>query len=59
MPSRDPTLNAGQKKRDLGNRPAPLSSSELFQGQTRIEIDHQGELYRLQITRQGKLILTK
>jgi len=59
MRPRDPTLNAGQKDRDLAERPAPLNSSELFRGRTRIEIEHQGQLYRLQITRQGKLILTK
>ncbi len=36
-----------------------LSTVELFRGHNRIEIDHKGETYRLQITRQGKLILTK
>jgi hemin uptake protein HemP len=59
MRSRDPTLKTRQKERDVANRPAPLNSSDLFRGETRIEIEHQGELYRLQITRQGKLILTK
>ena len=36
-----------------------LSTAELFRGHNRIEIEHKGETYRLQITRQGKLILTK
>ena len=36
-----------------------LSTTELFRGHSRIEIEHKGETYRLQITRQGKLILTK
>ena len=36
-----------------------LTTAELFRGHNRIEIDHKGETYRLQITRQGKLILTK
>ncbi|MES9939040.1 MAG: hemin uptake protein HemP [Candidatus Thiodiazotropha sp. 6PLUC2] len=36
-----------------------IQSSELFRDQQRIEIVHRGEVYRLQITRQGKLILTK
>ncbi len=36
-----------------------LNTRELFQGTQRIHIEHQGEIYRLQITRQGKLILTK
>ncbi|MCO6390483.1 hemin uptake protein HemP [Aliihoeflea aestuarii] len=36
-----------------------LKSSDLFAGQTEIGIDHGGSLYRLKITRQGKLILNK
>ena len=42
------------------DRPAPvLPSSELLRGQKVVAIDHNGSLYRLQTTRQGKLILTK
>lgn len=45
-------------------RPAPvpqrtLSSEALFEGRTEINIDHAGSVYRLKITRQGKLILNK
>ena len=36
-----------------------LSSSSLFQGEHEIGIEHHGALYRLKITRQGKLILNK
>lgn len=36
-----------------------LVSSAVFNGATEIGIEHHGELYRLKITRQGKLILTK
>lgn len=36
-----------------------LASSVVFNGETEIGIEHHGELYRLKITRQGKLILTK
>jgi hemin uptake protein HemP len=37
-----------------------LDSSDLFErGQTELRLKHQGEEYRLRITRQGKLILTK
>ena len=43
----------------LPERPAPLSSLELLRGQRLVEIAHNGEIYRLQATRQGKLILTK
>jgi len=36
-----------------------LTSQALLQGQTSVVIAHNGALYRLQTTRQGKLILTK
>ena len=36
-----------------------VSSESLFQGTTEIAIDHNGAIYRLKITRQGKLILNK
>ena len=40
-------------------RPPLIDSGQLMQGQRTVEISHNGELYRLQATRQGKLILTK
>jgi len=40
-------------------RPPLLDSSQLLQGGRQVEIQHNGELYRLQATRSGKLILTK
>jgi hemin uptake protein HemP len=36
-----------------------LSSHDVLQGQKAVSISHNGALYRLQTTRQGKLILTK
>ncbi len=36
-----------------------VSSAALFEGEHEIGIDHRGALYRLKITRQGKLILNK
>jgi hemin uptake protein HemP len=36
-----------------------LTSQSLFQGEHEIGIEHHGALYRLKITRQGKLILNK
>jgi len=36
-----------------------VSSQSLFQGDREIGIEHAGSLYRLKITRQGKLILNK
>jgi len=42
-----------------GDRPAPIASKELPRGRRLLEIAHNGEVYRLQATRLGKLILTK
>ncbi|BAO43757.1 hemin uptake protein HemP [Thiolapillus brandeum] len=39
--------------------PSLIHSMQLFQGHKEITIIHQGQLYRLRITRQNKLILTK
>lgn len=36
-----------------------LTSNSLFAGEHEIGIEHHGALYRLKITRQGKLILNK
>jgi hemin uptake protein HemP len=36
-----------------------LDSAELFEGRREVQIRHGGALYRLKITRQGKLILNK
>ncbi|WP_427915560.1 hemin uptake protein HemP [Ramlibacter sp. MMS24-I3-19] len=37
----------------------PVRSEQLLQGRRVVEITHNGETYRLQATRLGKLILTK
>lgn len=39
--------------------PTLLTSHEVLRGQKAVAITHNGALYRLQTTRQGKLILTK
>lgn len=36
-----------------------IDSRQLLNGRDTVDIAHQGELYRLRLTRQGKLILTK
>jgi len=41
------------------HRPEPLPSEALLRGRRLVEITHNGEVYRLQATRLGKLILTK
>lgn len=37
----------------------PLHSADLFNGEKVVHIAHHGEIYRLQTTKLGKLILTK
>lgn len=44
---------------DRAESPRALDSTALFGARSEIEIAHQGEIYRLRRTRQGKLILTK
>ncbi|MBW8372038.1 MAG: hemin uptake protein HemP [Thiobacillus sp.] len=39
--------------------PGLIRADHLFQGGQEILIDHKGETYRLRITKNGKLILTK
>lgn len=50
-----------ETRRSSGSRPdVPVyKSQDLFAYGPVVYIDHQGERYRLQLTRQGKLILTK
>ncbi len=36
-----------------------VESTDIFRGQTEIMIRHEGAIYRMKITRQGKLILNK
>jgi hemin uptake protein HemP len=56
-PAHDP--QAGRPaKCDAGAR-QQLDSAELLRGGRCVEIRHNGEVYRLQATRLGKLILTK
>ena len=43
----------------LSSFPKLITSDELFGAERQIFIDHGGSVYRLQITKQGKLILTK
>ncbi len=40
-------------------RPRSVSSRQLLAGARELCIEHCGELYRLRVTRQNKLILTK
>lgn len=52
---------ASQADGNPGERPVQrrISSRSLFSGAHELLIQHQGEHYRLRVTRNGKLILTK
>lgn len=52
------------ERRDILRQPLDrvvrvVTSDSLFRGTHEIGIDHEGSMYRLKITRQGKLILNK
>lgn len=56
----DERVATRQDTRFASSLPArTLDSQSLFRGEHEIGIEHQGSLYRLKITRQGKLILNK
>jgi len=59
VPDHVPTDSQPDPARSDVLRPAPLASEQLLQGRRMVEIAHNGEIYRLQATRLGKLILTK
>ena len=52
------TAKQAQEQEPTGNL-AVVEASSLFGGAREIGIRHEGSLYRLKITRQGKLILNK
>ena len=57
---RPPTAaNTEAQEVDRSNTPIVVNSDEVLQGRTAVVIAHRGVYYRLQATRQGKLILTK
>ena len=60
QPARSAAPSPCKPASDLGLPAGRIVSSDtLFQGSREIGIEHYGSLYRLKITRQGKLILNK
>jgi hemin uptake protein HemP len=47
------------KDEHQGTPPRIVESSDVFRGRNEVMIRHEGAIYRLKITRQGKLILNK
>lgn len=56
VPNAEP---AGQPVGLRGTGKRAVSSAALLQGASELVIVHQGQEYRLRLTRQGKLLLTK
>jgi hemin uptake protein HemP len=54
FPDRAPALPSESEE-----TPKVVSTLDLFEGTREICIEHEGERYRLRITRRGKLILQK
>lgn len=62
MPDKDFQKSAEKKLRPMDSAPAVdpvITSEELFKGRTLVLIQHHDETYRLQITKNGKLLLYK
>lgn len=57
--SQRPILSLPVRHETLRTSTRTISSDHLFAGDHEIGIEHRGSLYRLKITRQGKLILNK
>ena len=56
----DPAAHPGGGLNPRRELPAAVvDTAELFAGGTEVRLVHRGQEYRLRITRQGKLILTK
>jgi hemin uptake protein HemP len=51
--------NQGMRRMLADAQPRAVSSHELLMGAREIRIAHGEDIYRLTVTRQGKLILTK
>ena len=59
MPSNSATPPHAGTAADAGAPPLEISSDALLGGRTEVRIRHRGEIYRLTLTRAGKLILHK
>lgn len=60
QPDHSRPLNRPATEPDARTRlPDPIPADRLFEGRQEIQIAHGDETYRLRITRNGRLILTK
>jgi len=54
-----PADSHGPRLDPVNPNPRCVRSEEILHGEVEVLIDHQGEIYRLRKTRNGKLILQK
>ena len=59
MIEKDPPPEVDERRAVLGTLCRPLDSNDIFRGTKEVFIRHGGQLYRLTITRNDKLILQK
>lgn len=59
MTENDETREDEPSRPESTDRPRILRSDELLQGRRELWIEHGEEMYRLRLTRSGKLYLTK
>ena len=58
-PAKPPPDDATPPIEKSDHLPRVVSTQEIFAGEREICIEHEGEIYRLRITRRNKLILQK
>lgn len=54
-----PLRGSGKPEPVEKDAPVSLDVADILRGRRRVNLLHEGEVYRLQVTRQGKLLLTK
>ena len=61
IPSTSPAKEVASENEVVSGHAAPtiIASEALLAGRTEVQIRHRGEIYRLTLTRAGKLILHK
>ena len=58
-PFSEPEPNSSDHGDAMRDRPLIVRSEELFQGRREVWIEHGDDMYRLRLTKAGKLFLTK
>ncbi len=57
--SQPESVMSNHTQQGSGRRQSVVDSRDLLRGKQELQISHEGEVYRLRITRNGRLILNK